>query len=108
MSVPAVVRRLPNLPGLYRFRDADGKILYIGRATQLRSRAASYWSDLRDRPRLRRMVPLIATVEAVVCDSVHEAAWLERNLLGRRKPRWNRARDGQESTVHIGLEAGPA
>ncbi|WP_433044924.1 GIY-YIG nuclease family protein [Dactylosporangium sp. CS-033363] len=103
----AAVRRLPPTAGVYRFRDGDGKVLYIGRATSLRSRVASYWSDLRDRPRLRRMVPLIAAVEAVACDSVHEAAWLERNLLGRRKPRWNRARDGQESTVHIGLESGP-
>ncbi|MEU7866927.1 GIY-YIG nuclease family protein [Dactylosporangium sp. NPDC049140] len=101
------VRRLPYAPGVYRFRDAAGKVLYIGRASQLRARVASYWSDLRDRPRLRRMVPLVAAVEAVVCDSVHEAAWLERNLLGRRKPRWNRARDGQESTVHIGLDDGP-
>nr|BFE56840.1 hypothetical protein GCM10020063_013660 [Dactylosporangium thailandense] len=104
--MPAVVRRLPSAPGVYRFRDADGKVLYIGRATSLRARVASYWSDLRDRPRLRRMVPLVAAVEAVVCDSVHEAAWLERNLLRRRKPRWNRARDGQESTVHIGLDDG--
>ncbi|GAA3452817.1 hypothetical protein GCM10018962_46500 [Dactylosporangium matsuzakiense] len=108
MSVPAEVRRLPNQPGVYRFRDAEARVLYIGRATQLRSRVASYWSDLRDRPRLRRMTPLISAVEAVVCDSVHEAAWLERNLLRRRKPRWNRARDGQESTVHIGLEEGPS
>jgi excinuclease ABC subunit C len=101
------VRRLPYTPGVYRFRDPDGKVLYIGRATQLRARVGSYWSGLGDRPRLRRMVPQIAAVEAVLCDSLHEAAWLERNLLKRRKPRWNRARDGQESTVHIGLDEGP-
>ncbi|HTJ40394.1 MAG TPA: hypothetical protein VL738_44935 [Dactylosporangium sp.] len=108
MSMPAGARRLPYTPGVYRFRDGAGRILYIGRATQLRSRVASYWSDLRDRPRLRRMVAQVTAVEAVVCDSVHEAAWLEHNLLTRRKPRWNRTRGGQESTVHIGLDAGPA
>jgi excinuclease ABC subunit C len=107
MPIPDSARRLPSAPGVYRFRDADGRILYIGRATQLRSRVASYWSDLRDRPRLRRMVAAVTHVEAVVCASVHEAAWLERNLLVRRKPRWNRTRGGQESTVYIGLDAGP-
>jgi len=106
--MPEAVRRLPNTPGVYRFRDATGRTLYIGRATELRSRVSSYWSTLRDRPRLRRMVPAIERVEAVACDSVHEAAWLERNLLERRKPRWNRTRGGQEVAVHIHLDTGPA
>jgi excinuclease ABC subunit C len=50
------------------------------------------------------MVPQIARVEAVACDSVHEAAWLERNLLERAKPRWNRIRGGLEVPVCIRLE----
>ncbi|MGK5685106.1 GIY-YIG nuclease family protein [Actinoplanes sp. URMC 104] len=97
----AAVRSLPATPGVYRFRDEGGRVLYIGRATQLRSRVGSYWGDLRDRRHLRRMVPLIARVEAVACDSVHEAAWLERNLLERSKPRWNRIRGGMEAAVCI-------
>jgi excinuclease ABC subunit C len=72
------VRRLPNAPGVYRFRDGRGRVLYVGRATELRSRVASYWADPRDRPHLARMVDGIARVEAVICDSVHEAAWLAR------------------------------
>ncbi|MEV6922992.1 hypothetical protein AB0M46_00560 [Dactylosporangium sp. NPDC051485] len=105
MTMPASARRLPYAPGVYRFRDDGGRVLYIGRATELRARVGSYWSGLKDRPRLRRMMPAVTAVEAVVCASVHEAAWLEHNLLVRRKPRWNRARGGQESTVHIGLDA---
>jgi excinuclease ABC subunit C len=50
------------------------------------------------------MVPQIERIEAVVCDSVHEAAWLERNLLQRVKPRWNRIRGGSEVPVCIRLE----
>jgi excinuclease ABC subunit C len=96
---------LPASPGVYRFRDARGRALYIGRATQLRSRVASYWGELRGRRHLARMVPQIARVEAVACDSVHEAAWLERNLLQRSKPRWNRIRGGTESAVCIRLDA---
>ena len=99
-----VVSRLPAAPGVYRFRDAGGRALYIGRAGDLRRRVRSYWGGLHDRRHLRRMVPRIAAVEAVVCDSEHEAAWLERNLLETRMPYWNRARGGQEVPVHIRLD----
>jgi excinuclease UvrABC nuclease subunit len=60
--------------------------LYLGRSVSLRRRVASYWGDLGDRGHLAAMVARIARVEAVPCDSAHEAAWLERNLLERRKP----------------------
>jgi excinuclease ABC subunit C len=104
-SVPrSVVGRLPAGPGVYRFRDARGRVLYIGRATALRHRVGSYWGDLADRRHLRRMVPQIARIEAVACDSVHEAAWLERNLLERSKPRWNRVAGGAEEPMYIRLE----
>ena len=101
------VRRLPRAPGVYRFRDARGTVLYLGRATDLRGRVASYWSQ-RDRPHLTRMVARIARVEALACDSVHEAAWLERNLLEQRMPRWNRTPGGQEVAVYLRLDDGPA
>jgi len=97
------VALLPAEPGVYRFRDASDRVLYIGRAVDyigravdLRRRVGSYWSNLGTRSRLRRMVERIVDVEVVVCDSDHEAAWLERNLLERMLPRWNRARGGSE------------
>lgn len=80
----------------------------MGRATQLRRRVGSYWSDLRDRAHLGPMVTRINSIEAVVCDSVHEAAWLERGLLEATLPRWNRTAGGQESPVCIRLDPGPA
>lgn len=101
------VRRLPRAPGVYRFRDERGRTLYIGRAIDLRRRVTSYWGDLRDRQHLSRMIPGIARVEALHCDSEHEAAWLERNLLRNSKPRWNRAVGGGESEVYIAIEPEP-
>ncbi|MEV4513187.1 GIY-YIG nuclease family protein [Dactylosporangium sp. NPDC049525] len=95
---------LPNTPGVYRFRDERGKVLYIGRATELRHRVGSYWTNLRGRRHLARMVAQIAQVEAVTCDSVHEAAWLERNLLERSKPRWNRIRGGLEVPIYLRID----
>ena len=95
--------RLPLAPGVYRFRDQAGRVLYVGRAVRLRRRVLSYWGDLGDRDHLAPMVARIARVEAVVCDSAHEAAWLERNVLERRLPPWNRSPGGQEAEVWIRL-----
>ncbi len=104
---PACVARLPPAPGVYRFRDGRGHVLYIGRAVDLRRRVASYWGDLRDRRHLLPMVIGVARVEAVVCDSEHEAAWLESNLLERRLPPWNRT-DGWGVPVYVRLDPAPA
>ena len=101
----AVIGRLPLTPGVYRFRDAGGRVLYLGRATVLRRRVASYWSDPRDRRHLAPMVARVARVEAVACDSAHEAAWLERNLLSTSLPPWNKTVGGQEHPVYIRLDS---
>jgi excinuclease ABC subunit C len=101
------ISRLPHAPGVYRFRDDAGAVLYIGRATTLRSRVASYWSGLRDRGHLAPMVARVGRVEAVARDSVHEAAWLERNLLETHLPPWNRTPGGQEVPVYLRLDARP-
>ncbi|MEV4620535.1 hypothetical protein AB0J74_17735 [Asanoa sp. NPDC049573] len=92
---------MPEEPGVYRFRDANGRVVYLGRALNLRRRVASYWGDLGDRRHLRTMVASIARIEAIVCASGHEAAWAERNLLERSLPRWNRTVGGQESPVYL-------
>ena len=98
------VALLPAAPGVYRFRDEGGIVMYVGRAVDLRRRVFSYWTHLGDRPRLARMVARIAAVEAVPCDSGHEAAWLERNLLETAKPRYNRVRGGAEAAGYLRLD----
>jgi excinuclease ABC subunit C len=107
-AMSAVIARLPLTPGVYRFRDAAGQVLYLGRATVLRRRVASYWVDLRDRRHLTPMVAQVRGIEAVSCDSAHEAAWLERNLLTMSLPPWNRTVGGQEHPVYIRLDPRPA
>jgi excinuclease UvrABC nuclease subunit len=67
----------------------------------LRRRVGSYWGDLRDRRHLRRMVTRIVRIDALACDSSHEAAWLERNLLQRSMPPWNRVAGGMEVPLAI-------
>ncbi|MEN3305658.1 MAG: excinuclease subunit [Micromonosporaceae bacterium] len=106
MAVADARAALPSAPGVYRFRDGRGRVLYVGRASNLRRRVDSYWGGLRDRAHLTRMVARIARIEAVACDSAHEAAWLERNVLERAMPRWNRTPGGQEVPVYIRLDTG--
>lgn len=95
---------LPHEPGVYRFRDGQGRVLYVGRASDLRSRVGSYWGDLRDRRHLRRMVPQIVGIEALVLASEHEAAWAERMLLEHRKARWNRIAGGLENPLYVTVD----
>jgi excinuclease ABC subunit C len=102
-----LVGSLPPAPGVYRFRDQRARVLYIGRAVNLRRRVASYWGGLSSRGHLAPMVSRIARVQALACDSEHEAAWLERNLLERELPRWNRTAGGQEVPVYIRLDLRP-
>lgn len=100
-------RLLPTGPGVYRFRDVRGGVIYLGRATNLRERTLSYWGSHSDRPWLARMVPQIAAVEALECAGVHEASWLERNLLRRARPRWNRMLGGLEVPAWLVLDPNP-
>lgn len=107
---PGAVRDLPDEPGVYRFRDERGRILYLGRAVRLRRRVRSYWGDLGDRRHLAAMVRRITRVEALVCASDHEACWLERSLQEQSLPRWNRAVGGAEVPMYLAVDmvaAGP-
>ena len=84
--------KLPDAPGVYFFVGPKGKILYIGKATSLRSRVRSYFSnDLIDTrgPRLVDMVTLATTVKVEQTDSVLEALILEANLIKRYGPPYN-------------------
>jgi excinuclease UvrABC nuclease subunit len=89
---------------VYRFRDDRGRALYLGRAGDLRKRVGSYWGELRNRRHLRRMIPQIAAIEALVLSSEHEAAWAERLLLEHRKGRWNRVAGGLEIPLYVRVD----
>jgi excinuclease ABC subunit C len=82
------IRGLPDRPGIYIFKDAAGKALYVGKAISLRKRAASYLAREHE-PRLAAMVAEAADLEFVVTDSAAEALLLENNWIKRRKPRYN-------------------
>ncbi len=85
---------LPRGPGVYLFRDANGAILYVGKAKSLRARVRSYFQRGDTRPAMVPLVGKIADVEVIVTRTEAEALHLEQNLVKRHRPPFNiRLRD---------------
>ncbi len=95
MSItPADKRReLPDEPGVYLFRDAQGRVIYVGKAKSIRKRVASHFSNPSTRAG-RDLVPMIDHIEALVVQTEAEALLAEQNFIKQYKPRFNiRLRD---------------
>ncbi len=91
-GVPVIERylkTLPGSPGVYRMIAADGSVLYVGKAKDLRKRVAAYIHPDRQSIRIRRMIALTAGMEFVTTATEAEALLLESNLIKRFAPRYN-------------------
>lgn len=88
-KVAEKLKTLPTKPGVYQYFDANGKLIYVGKAINLRNRVRSYFHTTVDSTKTQRLVAEIADLEWIITDSELEALLLESNLIKRHKPHFN-------------------
>lgn len=92
MSLPALdiqIKTLPNSPGVYQYFDANGTIIYVGKAKNLKKRVSSYFTKTHDNGKTRVLVKKIVNIKHIVVETETDALLLENNLIKRHKPRYN-------------------
>lgn len=95
------LKLLPNQAGVYRYYDKNNKLLYVGKAKNLKNRVNSYFKQKLLGARLNMLVSQIADIKYTVVQSDHEALLLERNLIKSEKPKYNIQLRDDKSYPHI-------
>ena len=83
------IQTLPDNPGVYQYYDKDDKILYVGKAKNLRKRVSSYFNKLHESGRTNVMVRKIVSIKHIVVPTETDALLLENNLIKKLQPRYN-------------------
>ncbi len=87
--IETILKTLPEKPGVYQYFDAEEKILYVGKAKNLKKRVSSYFHKEHDNSRLRLLVKKIADIKTIVVNTEYDALLLENNLIKQYQPRYN-------------------
>jgi excinuclease ABC subunit C len=97
---------LPAEPGVYVMKDRSGRVLYVGKAVNLRDRVRSYFAGGDPRPFVPLLERLLGDIETVVVRNEKEALLLENELIRRHKPRFNLRPQGGRNFVYLRLDTG--
>ena len=85
----SILATLPDLPGIYQFYDSAGKIIYVGKAKNLKKRVTSYFNRLHENGKTRVLVNKVVDIHHLVVDTEEDALLLENNLIKKHQPRYN-------------------
>ncbi len=88
-SLQLQIKTLPDGPGVYQYYDKEGKILYVGKAKNLKKRVASYFNKIHDTAKTNVLVKKIVTIKHIVVPTETDALLLENNLIKTLQPRYN-------------------
>ena len=88
-NIEEELKKLPKKPGVYLMKDKDKKIIYVGKAVNLKNRVSSYFRKTNKTERILKMVSLIDSFEYIVVDNEAEALILECNLIKKNRPKFN-------------------
>lgn len=105
-TLEELVARVPTEPGCYLWKAADGEILYVGKAKNLRARMRQYIHGDDERAKIPLMMMEVAGFDYVVCETEHEALVLEMNLIQQHHPRYNVDLRDDKSYPFIALTKG--
>ncbi|MEJ2584114.1 MAG: excinuclease ABC subunit UvrC [Robiginitalea sp.] len=89
LPIKVQLKTLPDSPGVYQFFDAEGRILYVGKAKSLKKRVASYFTKSHQNGKTRVMVRKIRKIKHIVVPTESDALLLENNLIKEHQPRYN-------------------
>jgi len=89
LNLEVQIKSLPALPGVYQYYDSDGKILYVGKAKNLKKRVASYFIKKHANGKTRVLVKKITSIKHIIVETESDALLLENNLIKKYQPRYN-------------------
>ena len=88
-SLKSIIKTIPKKPGVYHFYDDNNKIIYIGKAKNLKRRVSSYFSKNHTRLKTKKLVSKIVDVKCIIVETEIDALLLENNLIKKHQPRYN-------------------
>ncbi|MDP2723837.1 MAG: excinuclease ABC subunit UvrC [Bacteroidales bacterium] len=89
MSIKQLISTIPNNPGVYQYFDDSGKIIYVGKAKDLKKRVSSYFTKTHQSGKLKVLVKKIHDIRVIITNSEFDALLLENNLIKKHQPRYN-------------------
>ena len=108
MGAPPDLSLYPDQPGIYLYKDAKGKILYVGKARSIRKRLASYFNAGPKHPKTEALLAEFATIDTVVAKTESEALALENAFIKKHKPRYNILLRDDKTYPYIKVTTGEA